>query len=85
MAMLGLRLFCRDLAMSHNQCHCTLIPVSLIMGQTLTERYRDRLVGVLSCYDRIVITGTPPGACYAGGMTSFLYSRGVCIFVYFRI
>ena len=27
------------------------------MVQMLTERYRERLVGVLSCYDRIVITG----------------------------
>src|SRR5574337_845784 len=29
-------------------------------------------------------TGTPPGACYAGGMTSFLYSRGIRIFDYPR-
>lgn len=54
------------------------------MTQSLTERYRDRLAGVLSCYDRIVITGTLPGACYAGGMTSFLYSRGIRIFDYAR-
>ena len=40
------------------------------------------LHGVLSCYDRIIITGTLPGACYAGGMTSFLYSRGIRIFDY---
>ena len=26
------------------------------MAQMLTERYRERLHGVLSCYDRIVIT-----------------------------
>ena len=32
------------------------------MRQRLTERYRERLAGVLSCYDRIVITGTLPGA-----------------------
>ena len=31
----------------------------------LTDRYHDRLHGVLNCYDRIVITGTIPGACYA--------------------
>ena len=54
------------------------------MTQSLTERYRERLAGVLSCYDRIVITGTLPGACYAGGMTSFLYSRGIRIFDYAR-
>lgn len=32
------------------------------MAQFLTERYRERLVGMLCCYDRIVITGTLPGA-----------------------
>lgn len=50
----------------------------------LTERYAANLHGVLSCYDRIIITGTLPGACYAGGMTSFLYSRGIRIFDYPR-
>ena len=46
----------------------------------LTDRYAANLHGVLSCYDRIIVTGTLPGACYAGGMTSFLYSRGIRIF-----
>jgi hypothetical protein len=55
-----------------------------MMVQMLTERYRDRLHGVLSCYDRIVITGTLPGVCYAAGMTSFLNARGIRIFDYAR-
>ncbi len=50
----------------------------------LTERYRANLHDVLSCYHRIIITGTLPGACYAGGMTSFLYARGIRIFDYPR-
>jgi len=50
----------------------------------LTDRYAAKLHGVLSCYDRIIITGTLPGACYAGGMTSFLFSRGIRIFDYPR-
>jgi hypothetical protein len=54
------------------------------MAQMLTERYRSRLHGVLSCYDRIVITGTLPGICYAAGMTSFLYAKAVRIFDYAR-
>jgi hypothetical protein len=29
-----------------------------------------------------LITGTLPGACYAGGMTSFLFSKGIRIFDY---
>ena len=48
----------------------------------LTTRYSENLTGVLSCYDRIVITGTLPGACFADGMTSFLRSRGIRIFDY---
>jgi hypothetical protein len=54
------------------------------MTQILTERYRERLAGVLSCYDRIVITGTLPEACHAEGMTRFLNARGVRIFDYAR-
>jgi hypothetical protein len=50
----------------------------------LTERYRERLAGVLSCYDRIIVTGTLPGACYAQGMTAFLSARQVPIFDYPR-
>ena len=46
------------------------------------ERYGDRIAGVLSCYDRIVITGTVPVICYAEGMTRFLHSRGIRIFDY---
>ena len=53
-------------------------------GIALTERYAANLHGVLSCYDRIIVIGTLPGACYAGGMTSFLYSRGIRIFDYPR-
>jgi len=48
----------------------------------LTERYRERLAGVLSCYDRIIVTGTLPGACYAKGMTAFLSARQIRIFDY---
>ena len=52
------------------------------MTPLLTERYRDRLRGVLSCYDRIMITGTLPGACFAEGMTKILRASGIRIFDY---
>jgi hypothetical protein len=39
---------------------------------------------VLSCYDRIIVTGTLPGACYAKGMTEFLSARQIRIFDYPR-
>ena len=46
------------------------------------ERYASNLHGVLSCFDRIIIVGTLPGACYAQGMTSFLYPQNIRIFDY---
>jgi hypothetical protein len=50
---------------------------SLIMATaTLEERYAANLHGVLSCFDRMIIVGTLPGACYAEGMTSYLYVHG---------
>jgi hypothetical protein len=29
----------------------------------LTERHKDQITGVLSCYDRIIIQGTVSGWC----------------------
>ena len=54
------------------------------MRRLLTERYRERLAGVLSCYDRIIVTGTLPGACYAKGMMGFLSARQIRVFDYPR-
>ncbi|GFP34039.1 hypothetical protein HKBW3S42_02379, partial [Candidatus Hakubella thermalkaliphila] len=31
----------------------------------ITERYKDPIHGVLSCYDRVVLRGTLPGWNYA--------------------
>ena len=47
------------------------------MAMALAERYVTNMHGVLSCFDRIIITGTLPGACYAAGMTSYLYTHGI--------
>jgi len=52
------------------------------MGSRLEERYDERIAGVLSCYDRVVVTGTLPTVCYAEGMTGFLYAKGILIFKY---
>src|SRR6202521_5208962 len=54
------------------------------MKADLIERYAANLHSVLSCFDRILITGTLPGACYAAGMTSFLNAHGIRIFDYAR-
>lgn len=52
------------------------------MDELLSERYADQLDGVLSCYDRIVITGSLVPFCYAQGMTHYLYQQGIRIFDY---
>lgn len=52
------------------------------MPEGLVERHDERIAGVLSSYDRIVITGTLPSVCHARGMTAFLYANAVRIFDY---
>jgi DNA-binding MarR family transcriptional regulator len=51
---------------------------------SLIERYQDKIAGVLSCWDRVVITGILPGLCYAAGMTSYLKAHHIRIFDYPR-
>jgi len=50
--------------------------------ELLTERHATQIAGVLGCYDRMLIFGTLPGICQAGGMTSFLYAHQIRIFDY---
>jgi hypothetical protein len=52
----------------------------VIEMKTLPEKYADKIVGVLNCYDRILITGTLVGFCYPEGMTAHLYAQGIRIF-----
>ena len=46
----------------------------------LAQRYADRIVGVLSCYDRVIIRGQIPGFAYAKGMESYLRAQHVRLF-----
>lgn len=46
----------------------------------LTDRYAEQIAGVLSCFDRLVITGTLPGLCYAEGMAAYLRAQGIRLF-----
>ena len=50
--------------------------------ELLTSTYKERISGVLSCFDRLIITGTLPQICYAQGMTSYLCGQGERIFDY---
>ncbi len=57
----------------------------MLKGSSVTnfiERHRDKIKGVISCFDRVVLTGTVPGFCYAEGMTQFLNQHGIRIFDY---
>ena len=46
------------------------------------DQYSKQISGVLHCYDRVIIQGTVPGVCHAGGMTSYLYVNKIRIFDY---
>jgi len=50
--------------------------------ELLNDRYASSILGVLTCLDRVVLTGTLPGACYAEGMTRYLYAHKIRIFDY---
>lgn len=51
---------------------------------TLVERYAKQIRGVVSCYDRITISGTLPGVCYGDGMAKFIAVKGYRVFDYPR-
>ncbi len=44
------------------------------------ERHAERIAGVIGCFDRVIITGTIPGICYAQGMTDYLKFHRIRIF-----
>jgi len=50
--------------------------------ELLTTKYQNKISGVLSCLDRVIITGTIPQICYSQGMTSYLYGHNIRIFDY---
>ena len=52
--------------------------------ELLTERHKNQIAGILSCYDRIIIQGTVPGWCYADGMTGYFYKHQLRVFDYPR-
>jgi len=41
------------------------------------ERHHEEISGVLSYFDRVVITGTPPDIGHAGAMAQWLGARGI--------
>ena len=51
---------------------------------SFVERHATKIRGVLSCFDRVVITGTLPDICHADAMARYLSTRGVRLFDYPR-
>lgn len=47
-----------------------------------TQRHADKIAFSLSCFDRVVITGSLVDVGYAKAMRSFLYRLGLPIFEY---
>ncbi len=52
--------------------------------KTFTDRHSDKIRGVLSCFDRVVLTGTLPDLCHADAMARFLGARQIRLFDYPR-
>jgi hypothetical protein len=48
----------------------------------LSEKYAAEMVGVLNCYDRVIIRGNLQPLCYAQGMTKYMYDHNLRIFSY---
>ena len=48
------------------------------------KRHQDKIAGVLSCFDRVIISGTLPDICYAGVMASYLSYHKIRLFDYPR-
>ncbi len=50
--------------------------------ELLTQRYSEKISGTLSCYDRIVITGTLPVLSNAGHLAAYMFQNNIRIFDY---
>ena len=50
--------------------------------ELLTKHCEEKIIGSLSCFDRVIVKGTLPGICYAEGMTRFLTKNSISVFDY---
>ena len=50
--------------------------------ELLTETYKSKIAYVLSCYDRLILSGTLPEISFSQGMTNYMYQKEVKIFDY---
>jgi len=54
------------------------------MTPTLIERYAHLIQGVLSCFDRIILSGTLTGVCFPEGMAGWMRRQDLLLFDYPR-
>ena len=47
---------------------------------SLVERYKEHIQGTLSCFDRVVLSGTLPDICYPGAMAAHLRELNIRLF-----
>ena len=48
------------------------------------ERHQEQIAGVLTCWDRVIITGTLPEICHAEALGRYLGQRDIRLFDYPR-
>jgi len=48
------------------------------------ERHQEQIAGVLTCWDRVIITGTLPEICHAEALARYLSQRDIRLFDYPR-
>ncbi|MEO5328902.1 MAG: hypothetical protein H7829_11745 [Magnetococcus sp. THC-1_WYH] len=49
-------------------------------GLPLTNRHAHKMLGVMLCFDRIIVVGTFPQICRTGAMVSFLTATHIRLF-----
>ena len=53
--------------------------------ETFAQQYAPLIRGVISCFDRVVLSGSLPAIRYAEGMAAYLNSQGMKLFEYTRL
>ena len=48
----------------------------------LTDKYADKIYGIIACYDRMIIQGYIPNWSHAEAMTTYMKLNGIRIFDY---
>ena len=62
--------------MPYPDCSSDTLNHEVVTMNPFVERHYDRIAGVISCFDRIVITGTLPDIGHAQAMTGYLTQPG---------